>query len=292
MFLVRKTNYISVPKGLSSIILLNRVDHKSISIFYCLKSLYVGGVIKNYRKRYSLLCEQLNISEKTLRTYIKILKDEKLVCHSNDHLFLVSSKKLKIKYGVSKYNHKIKVDDYLDYKKIQSVFVAISIKENYSQQEYVLKKRLTKNYIQEKSNFYKGEIYPRMINSYKERVKNHFNIFLNEEKKRFQKNVIDSVNNNKKIKLYNPDITLSRKGISGLKNCKSSYTGYSTIKKLKEYNLIKSDSNNLIKINNSNHMIYELYNNYRNLFSYKGSIYYRGVNSVVLNEDVYYFPNS
>lgn len=287
---MRKTDFISIPKGLSTQVVKNNVDHKSIAIFYCLKSIYVGGVIKNYRKRYSFLCDELGICEKTLRTYLRILKEKGLVYHKDSHLFLTSSRKVAQKYSVSKYRFKVKIDDSIDYRKIQAIFIALAMKENFSQQEYVLRKKITKEFINKKSNFHKGKIYPKMIKSYKERVKDHFDIFLKEEKKRFHKYVIDSVKNNKKIKLKNPDITLSRLGIAKLRNCRSSYTGFNTLNKLKKYSLIEKDSFNNIIVSSMNSNYYELILNNRNLFCFKGSIYYKGINSIKINETVLINP--
>lgn len=84
-----KKNEIRLPSGIASVA-HSRHESGLLAILLFLKSLYAGGIIINYKQRYTDLSNQCDCDRKTLKLYISVLLQKNLVREVNDHLELCS----------------------------------------------------------------------------------------------------------------------------------------------------------------------------------------------------------
>lgn len=288
-------NYISIPKGLPTKIVQNNRDFKMLIVFYQLKSLYVGGIIHDYTKKYNVIAEKFGISSSKLRSYISILLKMGWVYKDKNKSLVIRSKKmLSEAYGVSKYCYKIKIDVIND---LENVIRTLVIKENQEKQVHLLKKKLVNRQLDKEGRASSSKILARQTKIIKKYVNNNFENLVEKEKIRlrgigFHDNctkLIDEINK------LNPFISTSRFNVSKILNRRSKSTGSRYVKKLLDKNYLYSDTTNSIVIdNNRNYMdiftyntiLLEKYNKYYHIFYKKGLIYLKLSNSLTTNESL------
>ena len=220
---------ISIPKGLPTAILKDGLE-RDFTIWYQLKSLYVGGIIKDYTKRYQELADTLGIGNSTLRKYIKRLLSYGWVTKKGKHLFFISREKLRVKYNVAKAKYKVKPNEnLLEWVKVRA------IKENLNKQIHAYKQKYVDNGLKDSKD--KSQGLKRLFKTQLKDFDNH----LSKQQERFRKDVKNGVKG-----AINPFITLSRLGIAKVLNRKSKYTGSYQMKKFKKANLILKDESNLL----------------------------------------------
>lgn len=288
-------NYISIPKGLPSKIVQNNRDFKMLVVFYQLKSLYVGGIIHDYTKKYDVIAEKFGISSSKLRSYISILLKMGWVYKDKNKSLVIRSKKmLSEAYGVSKYCYKIKIDVIND---LENVIRTLVIKENQEKQVHLLKKKFVDRQLDKEGRASSSKILARQTKIIKKYVNNNFENLVEKEKIRlrgigFHDNctkLIDEINK------LNPFISTSRFNVSKILNRRSKSTGSRYVKKLLDKNYLYSDTTNSIVIdNNRNYMdiftyntiLLEKYNKYYHIYYKKGLIYLKLSNSLTTNESL------
>lgn len=238
-------------------------------MLYKLKSLYIGGVILDYRKRYGELSKNplIDCSESNLRKYIKELKDLNYAWtdSSNKNLFLISKEYLKKEYEVSRYSHKIEVNQSnIGKSNLEYVMKALSINENLERQKHVITKKLRDEKYdmvsKDKGQNYLDEKRDKKLLSF---VKKDYENVLNRKQKRYLKDL--SQLNFKGINdTFFPFQTLSRLGLSKCIGRKSKSTGTRLMNKLKHMGLIEKDDKNkvILEYNRS----YDEYKQYRFMF--------------------------
>lgn len=236
---------VSIPKGFPTKIQADKKALKGIVIYYQLKSLYVGGTIHNYRKRYQELADTFGISSSNLRSKISLLKEFGLAKSIGTTLFLRSKSQLIEQYGTSKKCYKIECTQ-----DFEAVLLALACAENIEQQKYRTAKKIVDHKLKESKDKPKG--YIRQVKRY---VRDNFDSIVSIEKKRFQTSYI------------NPFFTLSRKGIARVINRKSKSTGQRWAKKFISLGLLKESSNLILFKENANYNDYlltlELKDNYK-----------------------------
>lgn len=233
---------VSIPVGLLT---KAQADIKPIVVYYQLKSLYVGGVILNYRSRYQELADAFEISSSNLRGKIKQIIKLGLAESKGKHLFLRSKRKLMDQYQTTRKTYKIECTPDLEV-----VLKALACQENIEQQKYRTAKKIVEYKLKDSKDKPKG--YVRQVKRY---VRNNFDNIVSIEKRRFQTSYI------------NPFFTLSRKGIARVINRKSKSTGQRWAKKFISLGLMKESSNLILFKENATYNDYlltiELKDNYK-----------------------------
>jgi predicted transcriptional regulator len=138
--------YVSIPKGLASVAVASNRELKTYAVFYQLKSLYVGGVIFNYKSRVKEIAQNFGYSERKLRTYVKLLLERGLVEVQNKHnLLLRGSRALAQEQEVSEKKYWRVAVRHLRY--LETVLQALALEENLIKQRYTLKNRVVEDII-------------------------------------------------------------------------------------------------------------------------------------------------
>lgn len=136
---IRK-GFVKIHQGVPTMASPDHAFLRFYSTFLRLKSLYVGGCIHNYRKRFDELANKLGISSSTVRNAIKYLQQIGFVFPEGNHLRFISADKvsniLKIKPQAS---YRIIADDSISYK-IQT----LALHENINKQNEAIKARFIK----------------------------------------------------------------------------------------------------------------------------------------------------
>lgn len=292
-------NYISIPKGLPTKIVQNNRDFKMLVVFYQLKSLYVGGIIHDYTKKYNVIAEKFGISSSKLRSYISILLKMGWVYKDKNKSLVIRSKKmLSEAYGVSKYCYKIKIDVIND---LENVIRTLVIKENQEKQVHLLKKKFVNKQMKKEgiagSSNSQSKLFKKVSKRYRQYVENNFEKLIEKEKKRLyeigvKEQCFTLINELNKL---NPFITTSRFNVSKLLNRRSKSTGSRYVKKLLDKNYLYSDTTNSIIIDIDkqykdifiyNTILLDTYNKYYHIFYKKGVIYLKLSNSLTTNESL------
>jgi hypothetical protein len=238
-------------------------------MLYKLKSLYVGGVILDYRKRYDELSKDplINCSQSNLRKYISILKELNYAWtdKANKNLFLISKEYLKKEYEVSRYSHKIEVNQSnIGGCNLEYVMKGLSINENLERQKHVITKKLRDEKYDivstDKGQNYLDEKRDKKLLSF---VKKDYDNLIDKKQKRYLKDL--SQFNFKGINdTFFPFQTLSRLGLSKCVGRKSKATGTRLMTKLKHMGLIEKDDKNFVVMEYNRS--YEEYKQYRFMF--------------------------
>lgn len=284
----KKVEFVSVPKGLSSAIIKDDELFRNIVIFYKLKSLYVGGIILNYKSRYEELRNKITqhydssdkikcISESTLRKSISYLKKENLIKIENGNLILVSKNVLVSKYKVSrKKNTKLKT---LDFTFLKEKFQTLSIDENLQKQKFVVVHKITVKEISDnEGTIHSEKIYKKIYNRRKKHIMQNFESYIEKYEKRFNLRISNLDFNRKHI---NPNITLSREKIALSLNRKSKSTGSRVTKKLKSYSYLNDETNKILLFRNAS------YNEYVNL-KYNSNDKITNTNISLFNNNIFF----
>jgi hypothetical protein len=233
---MKNVEYISVPKGLALAIAKNSKQLKTISVFYQLKSIYVGGIIHDFSSRAKEIATSFGYSERKLRTYVSELKDLGLVSvDGNKSLNLRSSKFVGELYSVAYTKfHKIKVDNI---SKLDQVLKGIAISENLVKQAYELKNKVINKAIAQSVGITTLTNYQPHLSK---KLKKAFAKQFDRDLVNFQKRYTDSISN-----LQTPDmdlfpfITLTRQGIANMFGKVSKSTGHKYAKQLSGLGFIK-----------------------------------------------------
>jgi len=195
-------------------------DHEFLryySIYLRLKSLYVGGCIHNYRKRYDELSAKLNISTSTLRKAMAFLKNKKIAKTESSHLWFISSDKVSlILNGHKSQGYKI-VPDENTVEKLQT----LAIHENLKKQDNAIKAQFIKVELE--------NVYGTVKNiQYKAIKKLHRALSLTPMKE-IKKRIYKQPEDYKGIQAH---ATLSRQGIAKLLGYEHKSTGSRIVKRL------------------------------------------------------------
>lgn len=222
-------DYVSFPMGLAPILTMNNRQLKAASILYQLKSIYVGGIIFDYKKQLDVIADSFGYSKRKLIDYIKMLKEESLAVEDNNgRLSLRSSKYIAQHFGLGQTGfHKIKKSDLAD---IETYIKALALQENLKTQEYNLEAKVMQKEIKAKV----GIINPAALNAAADRrMRKAMRNSMPELIKNQQERYIQAITTFQKPEdnIF-PFITLSRQGIAKVVNRKSKSTGHRLAKKM------------------------------------------------------------
>jgi hypothetical protein len=238
--------YISIPKGLPTVIAKSNKERKMISAFYQLKSLYVGGIIHNYSARAGEIAKTFSYSERKLRGLISDLRKANLVSvDANKSLILRSSKFLGESFKVStKRFYKIDVTRISD---LEEILKGLVILDNIEQQVHILRDKVTTNSIYRSVGIYNPTTAsPTHSKKMMKIFGKSYDRDLEFEKKRYTDRIanLQSVDN---ATLF-PFATLTRQGIATVFGKKSKSTGHRWIQKLSKLNIVEDKNNNFVVV--------------------------------------------
>lgn len=225
-------------------------------VFFQLKSLYRGGMVRNYTKRYEAIAKEFGISVSKLRNYISILRKEGWVKKDHNGSLILSSRTyLTELYGVSKFCYKIKTEQLM---KLEDIFKTLALQENLDKQKYVVTRKLVNRTIETEGKANSCQMLKKQLKLVNSRVKKNFDTIILKEKERFERDIVNSI----KTKQINPFLGFSRQGIAKIFNKKSKSSGQRLVSKLKKKELICIDEyrNTLLCEN----VTYEYYLHVRN----------------------------
>ena len=195
-------------------------DHeflRSYSIFLRLKSLYTGGCLHNYRKRYDELASKLNISSSTLRKAVAFLKNKKFAISKGQHLWFISADKVSKHFeGHQSKGYKIFPDENTE-SKIQT----LSIYENLTKQENAIKAQFIKVELE--------KVYGNVKNIQYKAIRKLHRALSALSMKEIKKRIYKQPTQYKGISAH---ATLSRQGLAKLLGYENKSTGSRIVKRL------------------------------------------------------------
>lgn len=237
-------DYISIPRGLPSVLVNQNTQLKAVAILYQLKSIYVGGVILDHRKQLQMIADSFGYSKRKLTDYIKILKEEGLAEEDlrNGNLLLRSSKFINTHFGLKEAGfHKVLKSELAN---IEYVLKSLALEQNLRQQEHVLAEKIIH---QEIANNTVGIIQAKSLSKAANRrlrkaIKPELPRLLKQEQTRYTTAITDFQPSHAPIM---PFVTLSRQGVAKTVNRKSKSTGHRLMKKLVKLGYMNDAQHNL-----------------------------------------------
>lgn len=248
---------VSIPVGLSKYCLLDNKLMKNVCFYFKLKSMYVGGIIKNYKSQYLSIrevntklhkntYELIKPSEEWVRRSINELKTFGWIQIDGDNLLINSTKKV---FKTNEYWSDDSVYKLAKYKRInipvtelymlEEILISDALEENKRQQEYKILDKIIKEEIKEKgitkagNNLHKATSgYNAAVKNIKKSIENNFENYFNKYSKRF----FSDLSNYFKSSL-NPLPIFTRNLLCKLSN-KSYNWSINTINRLKNLKLV------------------------------------------------------
>lgn len=258
-------------KGFPTSIISDKGTVKVMSVFFQLKSFYVGGSIHNYRSRYREITDLLKICDSTLRRRIGEMVSLGLVVNDGGNLVFAGRNKIKELFDLSGKSRKVYRLKFDETKNIEKQIVALAIDENIRHQVYALRKKLVSDRID------KLALHDTRISGKLKRSGNSRFEYLSQVQ--LQRNIKSILKGN--TPKINAQTTLSRMGIATLLGMKSKSTGTRWANRLSFMGLI-DDLENSVKVKSG-----ISYNSFKNMslpgkfFFKNGSIYLRLCNSII-----------
>jgi hypothetical protein len=238
-----KVPYISVPKGLPSAIVQDNKLLKAVCVFYQLKSLYIGGIIHDYTKKYVEIANTFGYSDRKLRTYLKFLIQEGFATiDKNKSLVLISSKKVAQRFEASENRfYKIPADKLSD---LENVMKALALEENIGRQDHIIEKKLLEIAFKEVGIKNPTILSASSYRRYRKAILKDLPAKLEKYKKRYIETISNLLNPGD---TFFPFATLTRQGIANCLGRKSKATGARYAKLLKSLDFL-TDTSNVVHI--------------------------------------------
>ncbi len=242
----QKTKYVSIPQGLASLAVQSNRELKAYAVFYQLKSLFVGGVIRDYRKKTILIASAFGYSDRKLRTYISVLKQMGLVqVEGKHHLSLRASKSVAKLLGVSRKRFwRVRAEKLSD---MEEIFRTLALEENIKQQRFRLESKVVASAISTRVGIPNPTttLQPSRLRQLRKAVAADYGKLLTERQQRYTE-TIASLNSPTPTKnTIFPWATLSRQGIATVLNRKSKATGQKYARRFAKLGLIEDVRNSV-----------------------------------------------
>jgi DNA-binding Lrp family transcriptional regulator len=265
---------LKIHKELPEILVKDTTMLKSMGVFYSMKFLYVGGIIKDMTSRYGEIAERIGISPSNLRGKVKNLIGMGLVRKEGRNLLFAGHEeigrafKLKSKRGfrVSARNAR----------ELETVVKALALEVNFEKQRH----RIREGIVSEELRRY-GKIEAKGIRL---KIRKYIRKNIGNYAKKYTERVSPKPRNPFETRKINTDITISRQGLADMVGRKSKSTGSRLIRRMGSLGLLESDSKRVERVCSkaNGHVLkhLELDSSY---FVFKGVLYKRKPNSVSLS---------
>lgn len=143
-FLLFILAHLTIPKNLSAIICKDNALLKPLTVFYQLKSLYVGGSIHRIRSRYKEIADKFGISMSKLKYCLKWLYSNGYAEIKGHELRLISNRKVKELFDIPTNKKDTIPFDTSD--NTETRIKALSVQQGLKQQEYKIKEKILTYY--------------------------------------------------------------------------------------------------------------------------------------------------
>lgn len=228
--------------GLPTIAVQDNRELKSYAVFYQLKSLFVGGIVRDYRKKTKLIASTFGYGERKLRTYISLLVKNGLAEIVNrHHLVLRASKFVSSLHGVSKKKFwrvpASKVSE------LEDIFRVLALQENIKRQQFLLESKVVDCAISTCVGIPNPttSLQPSRLRALRKAYAQDYDKLLNEQQTRYTDSVA-TLQVPKKDSIF-PWATLSRQGVATVLNRKSKATGHKYAKRFAALGYIQDERN-------------------------------------------------
>ena len=235
--MIQQTKYVSIPKGLPTQLVKSNKGLKAVAVWYQLKSLLVGGYIRNFGTHAKDIATTFGYSESKLRKYVAILTQRGLIERPNRHdLVLRASKALGAEYGVAKTYYRVASNKL---HQIELELRALALRENLERQTFVKNKKLQEQHLRDNGIHISSNLQPaarrRALRGYSE----------SKEQDKAASHFVRQCQSPVHAPTLNPFVTLSRAGIARSLSRKSKSTGHRYAAKLVAAGLMSEKANHV-----------------------------------------------
>lgn len=238
--MIQQTKYVSIPKGIPTQLVKSNKELKAVTVWYQLKSLLVGGYIRNFGHHAKDIAATFGYSESKLRKYVAVLTQQGYIERPNRHdLVLRSTTLLRLNHNSAKARYKI-ASNKLSHLELE--IRALALQENLERQQYTLTKKLQERHLAGKGNICSIHLMPA---ARKRRLRG---FSARQEQVTLQSHLVRDIAALKSEGPetgLNPFVTLSRQGIARVLSRKSKATGYRYARKLAAAGLLADEKNHV-----------------------------------------------
>lgn len=265
---------IRIHRDLPGILLKDQTMLKCMSVFYSMKFLYVGGIIKDIPSRYGEIAGKIGISRSNLRGKVKILTERGLLKREGRNLVFAGFDEIGKRFQL-KTKKSFRVS-HRGAKELETIMKALSLEVNFEMQRHKVRERI----VSEELRRY-GKIEAKGI---KAKIRKHIRKNIAHYAVKYNKRVSLNPGNPFTPPKTNTDISISRQGLASMVGRKSKSTGSRLMRKMTCMGLVETDSKRIERVceRADKDMIrhLELDTSY---FVFKGVLYRRRTNSVSLS---------
>lgn len=265
---------IRIHRDLPDRILQDTSVLKGMSVFYSMKFLYVGGVIKDMPSRYREIAGRIGISQSNLRSKVRLLAEMGLVKRQGRNLTFAGFNEIGRIFNL-KAKRSFRVS-HAGAKRMETIFKALSLEVNFERQRHKVRERI----VNEELKRY-GKIEAKGIQA---KIRRHIRRNIAGYAERQERRASQHSPNRFEHRGINTDITISRQGMADMMGRKSKSTGSRLLRRMSSMGLVETDSKRVERIcakadrRTLRHL--ELDSSF---FLFKGSLYKRMANSVSLS---------
>lgn len=247
---------------------------RCMGVFYSMKFLYVGGIIKDITSRYGEIAERIGISESNLRSKVKTLTERGLLKRDGRNLLFAGFDQIGKTFQL-KTKKSFRVS-HRGAKELETIMKALALEVNFEMQRHKVRERI----VSEELKRY-GKIEAKGI---KAKIRKYIRKNIAHYALKYERRVSDNPRNPFIPPKTNTDISISRQGLASMVGRKSKSTGSRLMKRMGSMGLLESDSKRIERVcgkadgNVLRHL--ELDSSY---FIFKGVLYKRKTNAVSLS---------
>lgn len=235
--MIQQTQYVSIPRGLPTKLVKSNRELKAVAVWYQLKSLLVGGYIRDFGQNAKDIAATFGYSESKLRKYVAVLQAMGYIERPNRHdLVLRSSKLLGTNYGVAKTYYRVASNKL---HQLELELRALALRENLERQTFVKNKKLQEQHLHDNGILISSNLQPaarrRALRGYSE----------SKEQAKATSHFVRQSQSPVHTPALNPFVTLSRAGIARSLSRKSKATGHRYAAKLVAAGLMSEKANHV-----------------------------------------------
>lgn len=262
-------NFIRINRQIPALLLSDSALTKSMSVFYAMKFLYVGGIIKDIPSRYGEISSKIGISSTNLRSKLKSLYQKKLVRKEGRNLVFAGYEEIN-RIFKTKTKKSFKVS-HCDAKKLETILKALALETNLETQRHAINEKIIKEELKRYGNIQAKSI----RNKIRRYIRKNISHYAEKNSKRVSKSP--------KKPFVEPKInsvaSLSRLKIAEKAGRVSKSSGSRLVKKMKGFGLILEDSKRIEAVcGNANRSAMKALDLDSSYFLFKGTIYKRKSN--------------
>lgn len=265
---------IRIHKDLPVILLKDSPMLKSMGVFYSMKFLYVGGIIKDITSRYEEISDRIGISQSNLRGKVKHLIEKGLLRKEGRNLVFAGYDEIGRLFQLkTKKSFRI---SHRKAKELETIIKALALEVNFERQRHKVRERI----VSEELKRY-GKIEAKGIRM---KIRKYIRKNIGNYAEKYNRRVSPNPRNPFVNCKVNTDISISRQGLAEMVGRKSKSTGSRIMRKMNSLGLLEADRKRIDRIcNKVNPVILKHLELDSSFFVFKGSLYRRKVNSVSLS---------